>query len=190
MFNFNVIFLVGPQGSGKGTQGKLLAEKLGFFYWDMGSILRELIKNGGPLQEKIAASNQGTLLSDELITEIIKENLNVNQLDPGVIFDGVPRRLIQAKFLVQFLKDQKKDKMVTIFLDLGHEDSINRLSLRAQKEKRADDTPEKIVFRLSQYKEAIKPTLEYLKKETKFIDIDGTPSIEEVSKSINTALGI
>jgi adenylate kinase len=188
--DFNVIFLVGPQGSGKGTQGKLLAEKLGFFYWEMGAILREIIHEGGPLAERVSVINQGTLLSDELIIEVIKEKLYTIPLGQGVIFDGIPRRLGQAEFLLGFLKEQKRDTMATLFFDLPREDSIRRLSLRGQKEGRADDTPEGITFRLSQYEEAIKPTLEYLRKETKFIDIDGRPSVEEVAKNIDATLGI
>ena len=190
MLNFGVIFIVGPQGSGKGTQGKLLAEKLGFFYWEMGSILREIVQGEGPLKEKVSAMDQGTLLSDDVVDEVVKEKLHTVPLDRGIIFDGVPRRLSQAKFLSQFLREQKRGKMATVFIDLPREDSIHRLSLRAQKEGRVDDTPEIIKFRLVQYYEEIDPMLEYLKKETKFIDIDGRPSVEEVEKNIDTALGI
>ena len=69
--NYNIIFIAGPQGSGKGTQGKRLAEKLGFLFWEMGGTLRTILAQGGPLAEKIKAIDHGTLLSDELIIEVL-----------------------------------------------------------------------------------------------------------------------
>ena len=188
--DFDVVFIVGPQGSGKGTQGKLLAEKLGFFFWDMGAILREVRKENTPLGKQVSAMDQGVLLTDETILEVAKGKLAAIPLDPGVIFDGIPRRLGQAEFLLDYLKAHRKKKMVTLFIDLPREGSLKRLLLRAEKEGRADDTPEAIDARLRQYEDAIKPTLEYLKKETTFKSIDGRPSIPEVEKSVDAALGL
>src|SRR5271154_1996435 len=100
---FDVIFIAGPQGSGKGTQGKKLAEKLGFLFWGMGGILREICKEDTPLGKRIVALvDDGTLLSDEDIFEVLKARLPAVPRDRGIIFDGVPRRLGQAKFLIPF----------------------------------------------------------------------------------------
>src|SRR5690349_16705033 len=98
--DFNVIFVAGPQGCGKGTQGKKLAEKLGFLFWGMGGMLRAILKEGGPLAAKIQVIDDGTLLSDELIIEVLKERLPAVPPGKGIIFDGVPRRLGQAEFLI------------------------------------------------------------------------------------------
>ena len=93
--DFDTIFLLGPQGSGKGTQGKLLAARLGFFYWEMGGILREILKEtpDTPLAKKVSVINQGTLLSDELIIEVSKQKLATIPPDKGIIFDAIPRRI-------------------------------------------------------------------------------------------------
>ncbi len=189
--DYDAIFMIGPQGSGKGTQGKRLAEKLNFFFWEMGGVLREILKEKTPLAEKVSIINQGVLLTDDLIIEVLKEKLNAIPRERGVIFDGVPRRLGQAEFLLDFLKNERgKKRFATIAIDLPREETFKRLSIRAQKEGRADDTPEAIDSRLRQYEEAIQPTLAYLRKETTFIPIDGLPPVEEVAKAVDAALGI
>ncbi len=188
--DFDTVLVLGPQGSGKGTQGKLLAEKLGFLFWEMGGILREIEAGDTPLAKKISVMDQGVLLTDELIIEVAKAKLATIPADRGIIFDGIPRRMGQAEFLVNFLKGQKRKKPVTVFLELPREETFKRLLLRAQKEGRADDTPEGINERLRAYEEATVPMIEYLKKETTFITIDGRPSIEEIEKNIDAALGI
>src|SRR5271167_3620790 len=114
--DFQVIFIAGPQGSGKGTQGKKLADKLDFLFWGMGHILREIEKEDTPLGRRISVMNDGTLLSDELIIEVLKDRLPAIPHDQGVIFDGVPRTLGQAEFLIPFLREQSRMQMATVFL--------------------------------------------------------------------------
>lgn len=80
--------------------------------------------------------------------------------------------------------------MATIFLDLPREDCLKRLLLRSQSESRSDDTPAAIETRFEYYDETMMPTLEYLKKETEFITVDGRPSVDEIEKNIHAALGI
>jgi adenylate kinase len=187
---FDVIFIAGPQGSGKGTQGRKLAERLGFLFWDMGKVLRGISVEDSELGKKVSVINHGTLLSDEIIIEVLKDRLPSVLHDKGVIFDGVPRRLGQAKFLVEFLRSQGKDKMATLFVDVPREESIRRLLLRAQHETRVDDTPEAIETRFRFYDEAMKPAKDYLKDHTTFISIDGTPTPDQVAANIDAALGI
>lgn len=188
--DFDTIFIAGPQGCGKGTQGKRLAAKLGFVVWDMGAILREIIKEGGPLAEKVSVINNGTFLTDDVIIEVINTKVSGIPVGRGIIFDGVPRRIGQAQFLLQLLRDQKRKKVVTVFMDIPRQVSLDRLISRAKIEGRMDDTPEGITARLDFYEEVIRPTMEYLKGETTFVNVDGTPSIDEVEKSIDVALGI
>jgi adenylate kinase len=188
--DFQVIFIAGPQGSGKGTQGKKLAAKLGFLFWGMGDVLREIQASDVVFGDKISSVDHGTLLSDEIIIGILKDRLAKVPQDKGIIFDGVPRRVGQAEFLIPFLRGQGRERMATIFLDLPRQESRKRLLIRAEHESRTDDTPEAIETRFEYYDETMTPTLAYLKKETTFITIDGRPSIEEIEKNIYTALGI
>ena len=186
--DYDIIFVAGPQGSGKGTQGKKLAEKLGFLFWEMGGTLRAILAKGGPLAEKIKAIDHGTLLSDELIIEVLKDQLPLIPHEKGIIFDGVPRRLGQGQFLVEYWKEHGKDKMATIFIDVPREECVKRLLLRAQHESRVDDTPEAIARRFRDYDDAIKPAMDYLKERTTFITIDGTPTPDVIAESIMMAL--
>lgn len=189
--DFDTIFITGPQGSGKGTQAKRLAEKLGFFHWDMGSILRGVLQEGDtPLAKKVEVINQGIFLTDEVIIEVAEDRLKKIPPTQGLIFDGLPRRPVQARFLLDFLKGQGRKQPLTLFVDVPRAVSVERILSRAKIEGRVDDTPEAIDKRLQFYEEVIVPLMEMLKQETRFVRVDGTPSVDEVEKSIDTALGI
>jgi adenylate kinase len=189
MANYDAIFIMGPQGSGKGTQAKILEQKLGFFYWEMGGILRSMenyqLSNGKTIGSII---HEGTLLTDEELAEVISEKLSTLPSDQGIIFDGIPRRLGQAEFMIRWLEKEGRRNLATIFLDVPREESLKRLERRAEVEHRADDTPEKIERRLKQYEEVTVPVLGYMREHTAFLDIDGRPSIPEVTKEIAAAL--
>lgn len=187
---FNVIFIAGPQGSGKGTQGKKLAEKLGFLFLGMGAILREMQAKDPDFTSKISVLDRGALLPDDIIVEILKERVGGVPKDQGIIFDGVPRRPTQAHFLIPFLREQGRTSMATVFIDLPREECMKRLTLRAESEKRTDDTPDAIERRFAYYDIEMLPTIDYLKQETTFIEINGEPSADEVEKSIDAKLGI
>jgi adenylate kinase len=188
--DFDIIFVAGPQGSGKGTQGKRLAARLGFFFWGMGGILRDIMTQKSALALRIANMDEGELLPDEPIIEVLKARLPSLSGEKGIVFDGVPRRLGQADFLIPFLRAQGHKKMATLFLDLPREESIRRLLARAEHENRVDDTPEGIETRFRYYDEEMLPTLDFLRKETTFITIDATLSIEAIEQNIIKALGI
>ena len=91
------LIILGPQGSGKGTQAKLLVEKLGLVYLEMGEVLRELARKKTPLGEKIASfQSQGKLVTDEIIAEVLKSFLTEENFKKGILFDGFPRNLSQT----------------------------------------------------------------------------------------------
>ncbi len=191
MQKYDAIFLMGPQGSGKGTQAKILAEKLGFFHWDMGGILRSerdrVLSDGKKVGEIIDA---GIYLTDAQLLEVVQEKLKDIPENQGILFDAIPRRLGQAEFIINWLHGHGRNSLATIFLGLPREESLKRLALRAQLEKRADDTPEAIALRLKQYEEATLPILGFMKTHTDFIELDGSPAIPEVTKEIDQALGL
>ncbi len=187
----DAIFMMGPQGSGKGTQAKILAERLGFFHWDMGAILRQersrKLSNGRTVGEII---DTGTYLTDLELIEVLESRLKEMPLDKGIIFDAVPRRLGQAEFLLDFLRARDKGEFWTVYIEIPAEESIKRLLLRAEIEGRTDDTREKIEKRLKQHEEATTPILGYMRENTRLVTIDGRPPIPEVTAEINKALGL
>ncbi len=121
---------------------------------------------------------------------MLKDQLPLIPHDRGIIFDGVPRRLGQGKFLVEYCKEHGLDKMATIFIDVPREECIKRLLLRAEHESRVDDTPMAIAQRFKDYDDAIKPAMDYLKEQTAFITIDGTPAPDVIAESITMALAM
>jgi adenylate kinase len=187
--DFDTLFFIGPQGSGKGTQAKRLGERLGFFYWEMGGVVRQVSQEDTPIGHKARAMHDsGVLLPDDFLIEIIKMRLSSIPESQGLIFDGVPRRIGQAEFLLDYLEQIHHTRMATIFIDLPREESISRLLARAATENRPDDSREAIEFRLTQYEQDTVPVLDYLRPRTRFITIDGSPPIEEVAAAIDTAL--
>jgi adenylate kinase len=189
--DLNTIFFIGPQGSGKGTQAKLLSKTLNFFYWEMGGILREVASSGSILGDKIKQLiDSGILLTDDDLYQVVKMRLNQIPASQGVIFDGIPRRLGQPEFLLSYLKQQGRKDFATLYISLPKEESLARLLKRAELEKRADDTKEKIEFRLAQYTEETVPVLDFMKKNTTFFEVDGRPDIDQVAKQIRTNLEI
>lgn len=187
----NTIFFIGPQGSGKGTQAKILAKKIDFFYWEMGGILRQVAQETSDLGTRVKKLiDSGVLLNDDQLYEVVDARLGQIPVHQGVIFDGIPRRVGQAEHLMDFLKRQGRQDFVTLFVNLPREESLARLLKRAEIEKRADDTREKIEFRLKQYEEDTLPVLDFLKQQSTFIEIDGQPSVEDVTKKINESLSL
>lgn len=187
--DYEIIFFIGPQGSGKGTQAKLLAHKLGYYYWEMGQILRNFAEQDSALGQKVKALlSAGVLFPDDFLLELVKTKLGDLPQSGGIIFDGIPRRLGQAEFLLNHLQHLGRTRLATIFIDLPKNISLERLLARAEKEGRADDTREVIEYRLQQYEKDTLPVLNFLKQHSVFITIDGSPPIAVVTQQINYAL--
>ncbi len=179
----DAVIFIGPQGSGKGTQARILAAKLGFFYWEMGAIIRGEAEKNTVLGHKIKALNsRGMLLADAELLSLLFEYLPTVPAGKGIVFDGVPRRLGQAKFLVKYLETHDCNHIVTIFLDIPRSVSVARLLKRKDIENRSDDTPEIIERRLELYERETLPVLEFLRTTTTFFRLDGTPAPDVVTQ--------
>jgi len=188
---YDAIFVLGPQGSGKGTQAKMLADKLGFFFWDTGAILRknaEVVTSSGECTGDILKT--GRLFTDGELLSVVARELESLPREKGIVFDGIPRRVGQAEFLIGLLESRGKARFATVFLDIPKEESLKRLLLRAEKEGRSDDTRAAIERRLADYESNTVPMLGMLRVRTDFFTIDGKPSAGDVEKNVWRALGI
>lgn len=185
----DAIFFIGRSGAGKGTQAKALAQRLDFFYWEMGAVLRLAAEQDTPLGREIKhAVTNGLFLGDDHIIPIIENCIKEVPAGQSIIFDGTPRRLSQAEYLVGLLHGMGRTNIITLFLDVPREDSVARLLRRAEIEHRADDTEEVITRRLDQFEVETVPVLDYLETVTKFYRLDGRPPIPEVATAINAIL--
>lgn len=165
------ILLIGPQGSGKSTQGKLLAQFLGLPYISTGDIFRQM---RGEIKRIL---DQGKLVDDETTSKIVKEKLQEEKYQKGFIMDGYPRTLEQIR-----LHDPGFDKV--IFLDLPDEEAIQRLLARG----REDDTAQSIAERLKNYHTQTDPILDYYKQKAILTEIDGEGSIEDIQQKIKDSI--
>lgn len=191
MPKYDAIFMFGPQGSGKGTQGKMLAERLGYFYWEMGGILREEAKKDTPFGRKIKSLiENGKLLEDDELERILNTELPEVVKHKRILFDGVPRRVGQGIYLVHFLQKNGFNNFATIHLDVPQEECVKRLLERAHHEFRTDDTPEKIKYRLEFYEQETLPVLKLLEGVGDMHHIDGVGAVEDIADRIHRALGV
>ena len=182
---YQAILMIGPQGSGKGTQCVLLAKELGYYHFSSGAELRSLDPAKSELNREVLRQvDQGILLSDELLLGVFGQRIKELAQSKGLIMDGTPRRVKQAEFVVQALHESGKNKIATVHLDIPKEESIARLLKRAEKEGREDDTLESIELRLAQYYSDTLPMVDYLKAVTDYLLIDGSGTIEAVHQQI------
>ncbi len=183
------IIILGPQGSGKGTQAQLLAEKFGLTNISSGKLLREEAKNDTEKGRLVAdLLTTGALLPFDTVLEVTEPVLL--QAKSGFIIDGTPRDLMQAEYLDWYLGERNITIDKVILLNIPREVSQERLFKRAKIENRSDDTPEAIHERLDIYERETLPVVEYYRKQGKLIEIDGTPDIQSIFLDIVTKLGL
>ncbi|MCK5592168.1 MAG: nucleoside monophosphate kinase [Candidatus Pacebacteria bacterium] len=211
--NINIM-IMGPQGSGKGTQARLLAKKYDLQMFETGSVLREIASQDTEIGRKI---NEIMHVKGNIIPwDIMKEKILGQKLDgldenKGIIFDGTPRIIEEAEFWEKKLKEVGRKVDYIFYVDVPKEESIKRLSVRklcrenghplivgknlkeedtkcpicgSEVYRREDDTPEKILKRLEWSGKLISPVLEYYKNKGMLIKVNGVNSVEEVFKEI------
>src|SRR5690606_3563143 len=143
------LLIVGPQGSGKGTQGVRIAEAFGVPVVSTGDIFRANIKGGTELGAKVSEiTARGDLVPDELTSEIVRDRLSQEDAANGFLLDGYPRNAAQVGHLDEFLAGRDEALDAVIMLDVPREESIERLRLRSDEQGRADDTADAIAHRL------------------------------------------
>ncbi|SRR5260221_85598 len=171
------IVILGPQGSGKGTQAKLLAERFDLFYFEAGAFLRELAQKNNKVKEIIDAGN---IVPGKEMSSYIEAFFDEKEIYNDILFDGFPRTLDQYNFVKNWMDEKNIKFDLVVVLKVSSEVSIKRLILR----RREDDTTEAIERRLELYKKETMPLIYELKKDTKVIEIDGERAVEEIQKDI------
>jgi adenylate kinase len=181
--------IVGPQGSGKGTQGVLVAEAFGVPSISTGDVFRENISNGTELGARVQAIVEaGDLVPDELTCELVRDRLSQPDAARGFLLDGFPRNGNQLDDLAEFLESRGESLDAVIELSVPREVSIARLRQRAIDQGRTDDTEEVIANRLAIYERETAPILHVYRDQGLVVQIDGVGSLDEVTDRIFAAL--
>jgi adenylate kinase len=181
--------ILGPQGSGKGTQAQRIASEYGVPHVATGDMFREAIARRTPLGrevEPILAS--GRLVPDELTASLIRERLAEEDAGDGFVLDGFPRNAAQADALDALLEEIGRPLDVVLVLQVPDEICIERLRKRAAEEGRADDTPAVIARRLEIYHRETAPLVDHYLVTGRVVGIHGSGSVDEVWAEIQDAL--
>lgn len=185
------VLVIGPQGSGKGTQAKRIAEDHDVPHVSTGDMFRAAIADDTPLGLQVKAVLEGGgLVSDELTTALVEERLARPDADAGFVLDGFPRTLPQAEALDALLARNGRRVEVVLFFDLSDEIATERMLGRAAAEGRVDDTPEVIATRLATYHEQTEPLVEYYRAAGTLVPLHAERSIEAVYGEIAAALAL
>ena len=185
------ILVLGPQGSGKGTQAKKIARTYGIPHIATGDMLREMRELPTPLGRELEqVLDSGELVNDELMIELIRDRLSRGDTLPGFILDGFPRTMAQAEALDDLLRDVDRSLDVVFEFQVpDRRELVARLLNRAVVESRADDTPDAIARRLELYDRETAPLVEYYRSTRgNVVGIHADRSIDEVFHEIRESL--
>lgn len=201
-----VIIIMGPQGSGKGTQGELLRKHFGIPLITVGQMFRDEVKKDTELGRKLASYiNTGLLVPNDINNEMVHQRLNEPDIKKGYMLDGYPRNLVQAEYLAATEKPS-----LVLLIDIPKNETLRRLAGRrvcsvcklnfniatldegltrctscgGSLESRKDDVPEAIKQRLLLYESETKPVIKFYKKQGILIEVDGVGSPRDVFKRI------
>ena len=182
------ILILGPQGSGKGTQAKRIAAAYGVPHVATGDILREAVANGSELGAQVRPIlERGDLVPDDLMVGLIRERLADEE---SFVLDGFPRTMAQAEALDSMLDDIGKPLDAVILLQVSDEVATERLRERAAQEGRADDSPEAIANRLRLYHELTELVVDRYQLAGIEVIVDGEQTVDEVFAAIQDALQV
>ena len=185
------IVIFGAPGSGKGTQSERLIDQYGLHHISTGDVLRSHMARGTELG-KIAESfiSQGQLIPDEQMINILADVLDSNPAatQKGVIFDGFPRTIPQAKALNELLAKRGTEVHAVIGLEVDDEELVDRLIKRGQMSGRSDDNLETINKRLTVYHSQTSPLRDYYMTEGKYKAIEGKGSIDDIFNAIKKSI--
>ena len=183
------IVIFGAPGSGKGTQSERIVEKYGINHISTGDVLRAEIKNGTELGKTAKGYiDQGQLIPDELMIDILASVFDSFKDSKGVIFDGFPRTIAQAEALKKMLAERGQDVSVMLDLEVPEDELMVRLIKRGKDSGRADDNEETIKKRLHVYHSQTSPLIDWYKNEKKYQHINGLGTMDGIFADICEAV--
>lgn len=183
------IVIFGAPGSGKGTQSERIVEKYGVNHISTGDVLRAEMKNGTELGKTAKGYiDNGQLIPDGLMIDILAHVFDSFTDSKGVIFDGFPRTIAQAEALKEMLAQRGQEVSVMLDLEVPEDELMIRLIKRGKESGRADDNEETIKKRLDVYHNQTAPLIDWYKKEGKYSHINGLGELNRITEDICKAI--
>jgi adenylate kinase len=190
------LVLLGPPGSGKGTQAERLVEALHVPHLSSGQLLREAVAAGTPLgRQAKPIIERGGLVPDRLVSDMIAERIQRKDAEHGFILDGFPRTVAQAQMLEQALAKQRQELDAVLQIAVTEEALIGRVLRRAREAKergevaRPDDDPEIFKQRMASYRAETEPVIEHYRKLGKLRTVNGDLPVPAVTQQLLAAIG-
>lgn len=207
------LIVLGPQGSGKGTQAAFLAKEFDLEHVDMGAYLRRVAEQDTPLGKEVyrIQNVEKGLVPSRILEKVLKIKIGGLPREKGIVFDGVPRKIEQMNYLDKLISETGREISAVVFINISDGSAIKRTSLRRVCKKcgaklimgkdvksendacpkcggeifqREDDTPEGIKKRLEVFQKETLPVIENYRKRNLVLEIDGEGTIEEIREEI------
>ena len=180
-----IFIFLGPPGAGKGTQAEMFGAERGLPHISTGAMLRASMDAGTELGNKVKAIvDSGSLVSDALMIDLIRDRVLQSDCLEGFLLDGFPRTIPQAEALDAFLSESSERIEAAVLFNISEEALMSRLTARRGTENRADDTTETQLKRIKVYEEQTAPLISFYREKSLLVSIDSNGTVDEVKSRL------